>query len=148
VQHAEVAVRHAGDAPLDVGALRRDLGEELQRTLIAQVQQTDAKVLALEVQLAAVLAAAAPASAPEPSPVTDRLSEEIRAMVPAVRAAYLAQPLDASANAPGTTTIVVVDVARALGAADRLALSRWLAVRLDRSEVTVIDRITRIGPGR
>jgi hypothetical protein len=147
-EQAVVTVRHAGDAPLDVRALRRDLGEEMQRTLVAQVQQTDAKVLALEQELAAALATATPASAPPPSPVTDRLSDEIRAMVPAVRAAYLAQPLDGSAGAPGAAVIVVVDVPRALGAADRLALSRWLAVRLGRSEVTVIDRLTRASSSR
>jgi uncharacterized hydrophobic protein (TIGR00271 family) len=147
-RQADVTVRRAGDAPVDVRALRRDLGEELQRTLVAQVQQTDAKVLALEVQLAAVLAAAAPASAPQPSPVTDRLGDEIRAMLPSVSAAYLAQPLDASLGAPDAVAIVVVDVPRALGAADRLALSRWLAVRLGRSDVTVIDRIVRARSSR
>jgi hypothetical protein len=145
VQHAEVTVRHAGDAPLDVRALRRDLGEDLQRTLVAQVQQTDAKVLALEQKLAAAIAAATAAPAPAAAPDTGRLAEEIRAQVPEVRAAYLAQPLDAGAvAAPGSgAAIVVVDVARPLSAADRTRLSRWLAVRLEREEVTVIDRIMR-----
>ena len=142
---AEVTVRHAGDAPLDVRALRRDLGEEMQRTLVAQVQQTDAKVLALEQKLA--LAAAAAPSAPSP-PATDRLAAEIRAVLPEVRAAYLAQPLDESDSVPGAATIVVVDVPRALGAADRLALSRWLAVRLGRDAVVVVDHITRDVAGR
>jgi uncharacterized membrane protein len=149
VQHAEVTVRHAGDAPLDVRALRRDLGEDLQRALVAQVQQTDAKVLALEQKLAVAMAAAtaAPVPAPVPAPAADtaRLAEEIRAQVPEVRAAYLAQPLDAGAvAAPGVgAAIVVVDVPRPLSAADRTRLSRWLAVRLEREEVTVIDRLMR-----
>jgi len=142
---AEVTVRHAGDAPLDVRALRRDLGEEMQRTLVAQVQQTDATVLALEQKLA--LAAAAAPSAPSP-PATDRLAAEIRAVLPEVRAAYLAQPLDESDSVPGAATIVVVDVPLALGAAYRLALSRWLAARLGRDAVVVVDHITRRVAGR
>jgi uncharacterized hydrophobic protein (TIGR00271 family) len=151
-KRAEVTVRRAGDDPLDVLALRKDLGEELQRTLVAQVRQTDAKVLELEQKLAAASSAAAPASSPAAAlpggvsravPDTGRLADEIRAQLPQVQAAYLAQPLDASGYLPGTPAIVVVDVPRALNSADRLRLSRWLAVRLSRDEVTVVDRITR-----
>jgi hypothetical protein len=37
---------------------------------------------------------------------------------------------------------VVVTVARALSARDREALARWLAVRLERDEVVVVDHIS------
>ncbi len=147
VQQAEVSVRHAGDAPLDVRALRRDLNDEMQRTLVAQVQQTDAKVLALQQRLDAALAAAAPAPAASAAAAADtrRLVDEIRAQLPEVRAAYLAQPLGAGAEpaSVATSAIVVVDVPRPLSAADRARLSRWLAVRLGHDEVTVIDRLVR-----
>jgi len=145
VQDAEVTVRHAGDAPLDVRALRRDLGDELQRALVAQVQQTDAKVLALEQKLAAALAAAEPPPAASSAAAdAGRLADEIRAQLPEVRAAYLAKPIDAGTGAADTSVaIVVVDVPRPLSAADRLRLARWLAVRLGHDEVTVIDRLIR-----
>ena len=147
---AEVTVRQAGDDPLDMRALRQDLGDELQRTLVAQVRQTDAKVLELEQKLAAAVAAAAPSASPAPSastvaglPDADRLADEIRAQLPQVQAAYLALPLASPGGAPGTPAIVVVDVQRPLGAADRARLSRWLAVRLGRDDVAVVDRLTR-----
>jgi uncharacterized hydrophobic protein (TIGR00271 family) len=134
---AEVVVRRAGDDPLDVRALRRDIGEELQRTLIAQVQQTDAKVLELEQKLAAALAA------PRAAAVPDRLADEISAMLPEVRMAYLAQALGAATSTPGAEALVVVDVPRALGSAERQRLARWLAVRLGHDEVVVVDRVVR-----
>jgi uncharacterized hydrophobic protein (TIGR00271 family) len=153
VQHAEVTVRHAGDAPLDVRALRRDLNDELQRTLVGQVQQIDAKVLALEQKLTAALAAAKPAPAASAAAAaaadTGRLADEIRAQVTEVRAVYLARPIDAGTSAAGTASvIVVVDVPRPLSATDRARLSRWLAVRLGRDDVTVVDRLTRGGSSR
>jgi uncharacterized hydrophobic protein (TIGR00271 family) len=144
-----IDVRRAGDDPLDVGALRKDLNEELKRTLLTQVQETDLKVSALEQKLGTALAQAQAA----PERRLAGLEDEIRAQLPTVRAAYLAQPLPAtvsaspaSAAAPlpdGASAIVVVDVTRPLRSADRERLARWLAVRLQRRDVSVVDRIVR-----
>jgi uncharacterized hydrophobic protein (TIGR00271 family) len=145
-----VDVRRAGDDPLDVGALRKDLNEELKRTLLAQVQQTDLKVSALEQKLGVALVQAQAAAGRR----LENLQDEIRAQVPAVQGAYLAQALmapaaataaSAAAHADGST-IVVVDVTRPLHNADRQRLERWLAVRLQRREVSVVDRIVRSQP--
>jgi len=146
VTRADIVLRHAGDDPLDVQGLRRDLNEELKRALVVQVQQTDAKVQALERQVAAALAATPPPPiAPDSTLVLDerQLTDEIRAQVPFVRAAYLAQPLGASGDPTATPAIVVVDVPHPLGAGER---RRLLAVRLDRPTVTVVDHLTHGNP--
>ena len=79
VTRAEIVLRHAGDDPLDVQGLRRDLNEELKRALVVQVQQTDAKVQALERQVAAALAAAPPPPiAPDSTPVPERKAADGR----------------------------------------------------------------------
>lgn len=147
---AEVRVRRAGDEPLDVGKLRSDLNEELKRSLVGQVQSNNAKIKAMEDRLAEWAAKPPTAAAPllaVPGPAADRLLQEIRAQVPAVQAAYLAQPLVAEA-ATLSTPLLVLDVARALPQADRQRLARWLAVRLQHTEVTVVDRIVRVDAGR
>jgi uncharacterized hydrophobic protein (TIGR00271 family) len=162
---AQVQLRRTGDESLDVGALRKDLTEEVQRTLIAQVQKNDAKVRELEAQLAQTLARLDAPPAPAPLP-RDLLESEIRAQLPQVRAAYLAEPLapvaaaaataaapasaavanpavTATAAAAPTTALVVVTVERPLSARERSTLSRWLALRLQREEVIVIDHVLR-----
>lgn len=160
-----VQVRRAGDPAVDVGALRKDINDELQRTLVGQVQSNDAKVQALAQKLDATLAEMQAAQTHTQMSL-ERLGVEIRAQLPEVRAAYLAQALEApvapvapvapatsaavvpaaaSADAPGPAAaapaIVVVDVVRPLAAAERQRLARWLAVRLERPEVTVIDHV-------
>ncbi|MDP2417477.1 MAG: DUF389 domain-containing protein [Hydrogenophaga sp.] len=146
---AQVQLRRTGDESLDVGALRKDLTEELQRTLISQVQKNDAKVRELEAQLAQTLKRLDAPPAPAPLP-RDLLESEIRAQLPQVRAAYLAEPLapvtvaappDAAATAAPTTALVVVTVERPLAARERTTLARWLALRLEREEVIVIDHV-------
>jgi uncharacterized hydrophobic protein (TIGR00271 family) len=156
-----VDVRRAGDDPLNVGALRKDLNEDLKRSLLAQVQATDQKVTALERKMGIALAQTQAAQALQFAPERRLagLVDEIHAQLPAVRTAYLAQALlapvaasgasaasAASASAPdaaGSTAIVVVDVERPLRRADRQRLERWLAVRLQRREVSVVDHIVR-----
>jgi hypothetical protein len=84
----------------------------------------------------------------------DLLESEIRAQLPQVRAAYLAEPLapvavsDAAATAAPTTALVVVTVERALSARERATLARWLALRLEREEVIVIDHLVRAARSR
>lgn len=152
---ARVQLRRTGDEALDVGALRKDLTEELQRSLLTQVQQNDAQVRQLQDTLAQALQRLEAATAAKPLP-RDLLETEIRAQLPQVQAAYLAEPLAPPAQAqaaagaaaepavaaPRPPALVVVTVARALSARDREALARWLAVRLERDEVVVVDHIS------
>lgn len=171
---AQVQLRRTGDEALDVGALRKDLTEELQRTLVAQVQKNDAKVRELEDRLTQALKRLDEPAAPAPLP-RDLLESEIRAQLPQVRAAYLAEPLapaapmateapagpvvmptattaqaaakPATASAP-SLAMVVVSVDRALSARERATLARWLALRLEREEVIVIDHVLRTSRSR
>ncbi len=157
MSEARVQLRRTGDETLDVGALRKNLTEELQRTLVSQVQQNDAQVRQLQDTLAQAMRRLDEATTPRTLP-RDLLADEIRAQLPQVRAAYLAEPLaPAAAQAPATATpeaapvqppppaMVVVTVDRALNARDRAALARWLAVRLERDEVVVVDHISPRG---
>ncbi len=48
VPQAEVLLRRAGEGSLDVNALRKDISEELKRTLVAQVQSNDARLQQLQ----------------------------------------------------------------------------------------------------
>ncbi len=156
---ADVQLRRTGDEALDVGALRKDLTEELQRSLLAQVQQNDTKVRQLEERLAQAVQQLQ--QGPEQAVLQrDLLESEIRAQLPQVRAAFLAEPLApapvpapapapvaaspasaAAANAPLPPAMVVVSVERALSARERSTLARWLAVRLERDEVVVVDHV-------
>ncbi len=153
LQGVRVTLRRAGDDATDLGELRKSLNEELQLTLVNQVQKTDAKVLALEDRLTQALAELQAARDADVV-VVERLDEEIRAQQPEVLRAYLAQPLTAApaASAPAgavpVAPIVVVDVTRALGAAQHQRLSRWLAVRLGHDEIVVVERIVRATAAR
>jgi len=140
VRDAQVSLRRAGERSLDVNALRKDLTEELQRSLVAQVQANDARVRQLQADVAQALAATA-ARGPE----TLGLEEEIRAQLPQVRAAWLGNPLAAAAaaSAAAAPAMLVVSVDRPLPAPDRERLSAWLAVRLARPEIIVVDHIVR-----
>lgn len=149
VEHADVAVRRAGGPALDVTALRRDLAADLTRTLSVQVQANSERLQAIESRLGA------PGGQPDLAGVT----AEIRALWPQVREAYLAQPLAsltaaAAVSAAPTAaaregrTLVVVDVDRALGAPDRARLTAWLAVRLGRDDVVLVEEVVRAAPRR
>ncbi len=155
---ARVQLRRTGDQALDVGALRRDLTEEVQRTLVSQVQMNDARLRELQDTLTLTQQRLDEVGKLATLP-RNLLESEIRAQLPQVLAAYLAEPLSPPAPAAGAaasaaaatslpppqppdrSVVVVVSVNRALSARDRAALARWLAVRLQRDEVIVVDHI-------
>lgn len=143
IREVRVTVRRAGERSLDVNALRKDLTEELQRSLVAQVQANDAQVRQLQADVSQALAAVAVRG-----PETTGLEAEIRAQLPQVRAAWLANPLAAAAAAPAAPAMLVVSVERPLAVRDRERLSAWLAVRLARPEVIVVDHIVRPASAR
>jgi hypothetical protein len=144
----QVSLRRAGERSLDVNALRKDLTEELQRSLVAQVQANDARVRQLQADVSQALAATA-----QRGPETTGLDAEIRAQLPQVRAAWLGQVLAPAAaadaaSAPAAPAMLAVSVERPLSAPERERLSAWLAVRLARPEVLVVDHIVRPPPRR
>jgi uncharacterized hydrophobic protein (TIGR00271 family) len=156
VQGATVSLRRAGERSLDVNALRKDLVEELQRTLVAQVQSNDTRLRQLQSDLEQLTAATA-ARGPE----TAGLAEEIRAQLPQVSGAWLAAPLPAgptvpsgaasgtavaapaAAAAPAGPSMVVISLAQPLPARERERLAAWLAVRLSQPQVIVVDYLVR-----
>ena len=145
VTNGQVSLRRAGERSLDVNALRKDLTDELQRSLVAQVQANDTRVRQLQADVGQALAATAPRG-----PDLGGLDAEIRAQLPQVRAAWLGHALAPAeaASGPAAPVVLVVTVERALEARDRERLSAWLAVRLARPQVIVVDHIVRPPPRR
>lgn len=148
---ASIALRRAGDAPVDLGQLRNQLRQDVDRSMVQQLQVNDAKLKALEAELqalrdakaerpradAADLAAEAHAQFPVIDALTLASGERVAA--PAAPATAMATAMAASAAA--ATVVVVVELSRALAAQDRESLRRWLAVRLGRDDVVLVERV-------
>jgi uncharacterized hydrophobic protein (TIGR00271 family) len=146
VPQAEVTLRRAGEQSLDVNALRKDISEELKRTLVAQVQSNDARLQQLQVDLQALRDGAA-----RTGPDTTTLLAELQAQVPQVRAAWLGEPLAAAAassvpQAAASPLAVTVSVQQPLSARDRERLAAWLAARLAQPQVIVVEHLMRPVP--
>lgn len=147
VPEGAVVLRRAGEVSLDVNALRKDISEELKRTLVAQVQSNDARLQQLQADLAALRAGSA-----RSGPDTTTLLAELQAQLPQVQAAWLGQPLEpseAGASAPGAGAAplaVTVAVQQPLNARDRERLAAWLAARLGQPQVIVVEHLLRPVP--
>jgi uncharacterized hydrophobic protein (TIGR00271 family) len=151
---AQLLVRRAGGSEVDVGRLREQLQADVQRDMTAllseRLARSEEQRSALEAQLATQARREAADEALAPAVLA-----ELKAQQPAVLAATLAQgrrifappaPVPASAaSAPAaeTVVVVVVDVARPLRATDRERLAAWLAIRLGRGPVDLIERVVR-----
>jgi uncharacterized hydrophobic protein (TIGR00271 family) len=148
----ELLVRRAGGSDVDVGRLRAQLQADVQRDMtqllserLARSEEQRAELQA-ELQNLSRSAQAAEAIAPA-------VLAEIRAQQPAVQAATLAEGrrVGAAAAAPAASApaatepvvVVVIEVTRPLRAADRERLAAWLAVRLGRGPVDLIERVVR-----
>lgn len=146
VPQAEVLLRRAGEGSLDVNALRKDISEELKRTLVAQVQSNDARLQQLQADLQALRDGAA-----RTGPDTATLLAELQAQLPQVRAAWLGQPLatpeagGVPASAAGPLAVTVA-VQQPLSARDRERLASWLAARLAQPQVIVVEHLLRPAP--
>lgn len=136
-----VLVRDAGDDSLNVEKLRSELQEGVNKTLVEQVKSMDAqlKTLQQDVAQARALAEKPPVKAVD----AQALLQEVQAQQPLVCALTLAQGARAAStsDAPQTANVVVLDVANNLSTPDKNSLSRWLAVRLDKTEVQLIERL-------
>ena len=133
-----VLVRDAGDDSLNVEKLRRELEEGVNKTLVEQVKSMDAQLKTLQQDVAQ--AKEKPAAR-----AVDALAllQEVQAQQPLVCALTLAQGerSDNASNAAQPSTVVVLDVANNLNTHDRDSLSRWLGVRLEKTEVQLIERL-------
>ncbi|MEG1129008.1 MAG: DUF389 domain-containing protein [Comamonas sp.] len=133
-----VLVRDAGDDSLNVEKLRRELEEGVNKTLVEQVKSMDAQLKSLQQDVAQAK------EKPAVKPVDAlALLQEVQAQQPLVCALTLAQGerSDNASDAAQPSTVVVLDVANNLNTHDRDSLNRWLGVRLEKTEVQLIERL-------
>lgn len=147
---AQLVVRRAGGSELDVGRLREQLQADVQRDmtqlLSERLARSEEQRLALQAELEALGRSAEAAQALAPAVLA-----ELRAQQPEVRAATLAEgrrivaAASPAASAPASepVVVIVIEVTRPLRAADRERLAAWLAVRLGRGPVDLIERVAR-----
>jgi uncharacterized hydrophobic protein (TIGR00271 family) len=151
LEGAELRVRRAGGGGIDPGQLRDQVHAEVQRDLTQllgeQLARSEAQRSELQAQLQARAQQAGVADALAPA-----LLAEIRAQQPEVLAATLAEgrrvraeAAAPAASAPAAEPVVVLllEVSRPLRTADRERLAAWLAVRLGRGPVDLIERVAR-----
>lgn len=140
---ARLELRRAGDAPVDLSRLRREFREDVDRTVLQQLQVSESKIRTLEGRMQQLLDDAA--SAPLKASAVDApaLLREIQAQYPAVVTLTLAFGSRATDNPPATAddAVVVLESTRALSAGQRDSLQRWLQVRLDRPQVQILERV-------
>lgn len=139
-----VLVRDAGDDSLNVEKLRSELQEGVNKTLVEQVKSMDAQLKALQQDVTKTQEQTlALAEKPAPKLVdAQALLQEVQAQHALVCALTLAQgERSASAtDAPKPTSVVILDVAQPLSTHDKDGLLRWLGVRLEKTEVQLIER--------
>jgi len=149
LEGTELRVRRAGGGGIDPSQLRDQVHAEVQRDLAQllgeQLARSEAQRSELQAQLQARAQQAGVADTLAPA-----LLAELRAQQPEVLAATLAEgrrvrAAAAAASAPAAEPVVVVlvEVSRPLRAADRQRLAAWLAVRLGRGPVDLIERVAR-----
>jgi uncharacterized hydrophobic protein (TIGR00271 family) len=151
LEGAELRVRRAGGGGIDPGQLRDQVHAEVQRDLAQllgeQLARSEAQRSELQAQLQARAQQAGVADALAPA-----LLAEIRAQQPEVLAATLAEGrrVRATAAAPAASApvaepvvVLLLEVSRPLRTADRERLAAWLAVRLGRGPVDLIERVAR-----
>jgi uncharacterized hydrophobic protein (TIGR00271 family) len=147
VTEAQVGLRRAGEAAIDVGRLRRELRDELTQSLLAQVQVNERRVASLETALAAATASMArpaperPAVAVFDAAQAAQIGQEIRIQHPEVTAAAVAVGAQTGGSATPEALLVALTVPRTMKATERQRLERWLAVRTAGREVIVTERV-------
>ena len=161
LSHGRLMVRRAG-ANIDVTELRREVSQDLTRTMAQQLAQQltesearsrELQALVAERQREAELAAAllpeveaqigpvlALTIARGPRLATAPTLRTAGAVAVPGSAVPVAPPTPATANEPAV--IVLIEAARAMKTEDRERLTRWLRVRLGQS-VELIERVAR-----
>lgn len=130
---AKVELHRAGDAPLDLGRLRTELRADVDRALVQRIQANEARLRSLEEALRR--------SAERPATAVADVDAEARVLFPQLRALTLATGERFVASGAEPATAVIVDGARALAAAERERLRRWLAMRLGKPDVELLERV-------
>ncbi len=139
-----VLVRDAGDDSLNVEKLRSELQEGVNKTLVEQVKSMDAQIKALQQDVSKTQEQTlALVEKPAPKPVdAQALLLEVQAQHALVCALTLAQGERSASvdQAPKPTSVVILDVAQPLSTPDKDSLRRWLGVRLEKTEVQLMER--------
>lgn len=154
LRNCKVVIRRAGDEPVDVGALRNQLKQDLDRNLVDQLRVADGRIKEVEGRVEQLMTKPEQVAA-APVDVVG-LSQEVRAQLPQVQAVTLAYGHQATvpaaaggASAPQKdAAVVVVDRTRPLTSAQRTTLRRWLEVRLNQPEVQLLEQAVTTASGR
>jgi uncharacterized hydrophobic protein (TIGR00271 family) len=139
---AKVQLRLAGDAPLNVTELRRQLQSDVNNSgLVNQLRVTEARLNSLQQELEQFKAAQV-ASAAATKPDSAELLEEVHAQYPQVRSLTLAHGLHATATGrdAGQATLVLVQRTRPLNRSQHTTLLRWLRVRLNQPALQLLEQ--------
>jgi len=141
LSNVTLSLRHAGDAPVDVGALRNQFAQDFEGERIKTLRQADERVRALETKLAEFVAAPQRSALPDAA----QLRDEVSAQFPSIRSLTLAYGTrsEGGAERSDEATVVVVDGTPRLSANQRAALRRWLQVRLEKPSVDVLEQIRK-----
>lgn len=148
--NTRIELRRAGDAPVDLGQLRRQFHEDVNQTILQQLQVSDKKIQHLEaavqqVRDAAAEQALAQAQAAAQPPQVDVLAlrREMQAQQPLVASVTLAFGARATDDTTATSddAVVLVETTRALSATQRASLQRWLQARLEREQVRLLEQV-------
>ncbi|MNZ98906.1 hypothetical protein D3C78_1182110 [compost metagenome] len=135
LRNVQVLVRDAGDSSLNVEKLRKELQEGVNHTLVEQVKSMDMQLKALQ----------AAEERPSASPRIDAaaLRQEVQAQLPVVCAVTLAEGTrsDSASAEEQPASVVVLDLVQALSASEKESLRRWLTVRLEKTDVQLIERL-------
>jgi uncharacterized hydrophobic protein (TIGR00271 family) len=118
----EIHLTSAGQR-IDVAGMQQQLSADIRRSSAQQLEEHRSRISVLEQRLHDVNRLDADVT---------RLPDEIRAQYPAVKKVTVSQEVGGGdmAKRARPRLVVVLDVSRALAAADRQRLERWLAVRI------------------
>lgn len=165
IPQAKLELRLAGDAPLDVGSLRDQLKQDIDRTVLQRLQLAEARLQAMDQTVAGLTAQ----RQSELSVKAAALRDEVQAQLPQVVAltlaygqrveageAQAAQAQVASGESPAASgpanplplAVVVIERTRALSPEQASALQRFLAVRLGQTDVQLIEQPSPAQPER
>lgn len=165
IPQATLELRLAGDAPLDVGSLRDQLKQDMDRTVLQRLQVAEARLQAMDQAVAGLTAQ----RQSELADTAAALRDEVQAQLPQVVALTLAygrrveageapaaqarrasgESLAASRpSSPPPLAVVVIERTRALSPEQASALQRFLAVRLGQPDVQLIEQPSPMLPER
>lgn len=163
IPQAKLELRLAGDAPLDLGSLRDQLKQDMDRTVLQRLQVAEARLQAMDQAVAGL-------SAQRQSELADTaaaLRDEVQAQLPQVVALTLAygrrveageesatqaprvsgeSPAASRPSSPPPLAVVVIERTRALSPEQASALKRFLAVRLGQPDVQLIEQASPVLP--